>query len=63
MVRINSQVLSAAGLLEPVDLRTLDAIHLATAALFEGTLRRFISYDERMTGAARLFGWSVASPS
>lgn len=63
LVRINNQVLSTAGVMEPMDLRTLDVIHLATAALFEDTLRGFISYDERMTGAARLFGWTVAAPS
>src|SRR3954468_15128791 len=31
LVRINDRVLSAAGMLLPVELRTLDAIHLATA--------------------------------
>jgi predicted nucleic acid-binding protein len=63
LVRINNQVLNDAGRLEPVTLRSLDAIHLATAALFETTLSGLITYDSTMTSAARSFGWKVASPA
>ncbi len=63
LVRINNQVLSTASVMEPVDLRTLDAIHLATAAILESTLSVFISYDERMTEAARTYEWPVTAPA
>lgn len=63
LVRINSQVLSDAGLLEPASLRSLDAIHLATAAMFEDTLSGVITYDDHMAGAARSYGWKVSSPA
>jgi predicted nucleic acid-binding protein len=63
LVRVNDRVLSAAGLLEPVELRTLDAIHLATAALFEESLGGLISYDPRMLEAAKSMGWAVVAPA
>jgi predicted nucleic acid-binding protein len=63
LVRVNDRVLSAAGVLEPVELRTLDAIHLATAALFEESLGGLVSYDPRMLEAARSMGWAVVMPT
>ena len=45
---------------EPV--RTLDAVHLATALLFAGALGeiRMLSFDDRVRANARLLGMSVA---
>jgi predicted nucleic acid-binding protein len=63
LVRVNDQVLSLAGELPPPTLRTLDAIHLATARLLGGSLARLVTYDERMLVAARLLGVTVASPA
>jgi predicted nucleic acid-binding protein len=63
LVRVNDRVLTAAGVLEPVELRTLDAIHLATAALFEDTLGGLVSYDPRMLEAARSMGWAAVAPT
>lgn len=63
LVRVSDQVLDAAGLLEPVTLRSLDAIHLATAGLFGNTLSGLITYDGRMAGVAQSYGWTVSSPS
>ena len=63
LVRINNQVLSDAGRLEPATIRSLDAIHLATAALFNTTLSGIITYDGTMASAARSFGWKVSSPA
>jgi predicted nucleic acid-binding protein len=63
LVRINNLVLNAAGLMKPDEIRSLDAIHLATAALFENTLRGLITYDVRMTSTARALGWTVSAPS
>jgi predicted nucleic acid-binding protein len=63
LVRLNNTVLNAAGEMKPAELRSLDAIHLATAALFETTLSELVTYDERMAAAARASGWTVTSPS
>ena len=63
LVRVSDQVLDAAGGLKPSSLRWLDAIHLATAGLFEGSLAGVITYDDRMAAAARRLGWAVSSPS
>ncbi len=63
LVRVNRQVLADAALLAPVTLRSLDAIHLATAALFADTLGGLITYDSRMMEAAGSYGWSVSAPT
>lgn len=45
------------------DLRSLDAVHLATAhAVFASTLTSFVSYDKRLLAAAEDLGLPVASP-
>lgn len=62
LVRVSDDVLEDAGRLEPASLRSLDAIHLATAALFGNTLGGLISYDRRMSDAALSYGWSVHAP-
>ncbi len=61
-VRINDRVLSVAGALVPVELRTLDAIHLATAGLFGDTLAVVVTYDLRMAEAALSSGLRAISP-
>jgi uncharacterized protein len=62
ILRINDRVLSEAGRMIPVQLRTLDAIHLASARLLGSAVQRIITYDERMAAAARGSGWQVSSP-
>jgi predicted nucleic acid-binding protein len=62
-VRVNDRVLSAAGALLPVELRSLDAIHLATAAELGVDLAALVTYDERMAGVARRLGHRVIAPS
>jgi uncharacterized protein len=62
LVRVSDRVLSLAGELPPASLRSLDAIHLATASLLGGSLARIVTYDERMKVATRGMGFSVASP-
>jgi predicted nucleic acid-binding protein len=63
LVRINDRVLDAAGTLEPTQLRSLDAIHLATAQLFGEELGHVVTYDDRMADAARQIGLKTASPA
>ena len=63
LLRVNDRVLSEAGRMEPHDLRSLDAIHLASARQLGAAVKLIVTYDERMIGAAKALGWSVASPS
>ena len=63
LIRITSDILADAGRLEPVSLRSLDAIHLATASLLGNTLGGLVTYDDRMFEAANSFGWSVHAPA
>ena len=52
LVRISDRVLGLAGELQPPGLRSLDAIHLATAQWLGRDLRHVVTYDERMMEAA-----------
>jgi predicted nucleic acid-binding protein len=63
LLRVNDRVLSEAGRLEPRELRSLDAIHLASARHLGPSVEQIVTYDERMTAAARANGWSAAAPS
>jgi hypothetical protein len=62
LLRINDRVLSEAGRLEPVELRSLDAIHLASVNQLGAAVKQIVTYDERMIEAAQALGWSVVSP-
>lgn len=62
LVRIDEPVLAAAARVGPPELRTLDAVHLATARSLDG-LAGIVTYDTRLARAAarvRLKVWSPA---
>ncbi|MEO7555205.1 MAG: type II toxin-antitoxin system VapC family toxin [Acidimicrobiales bacterium] len=63
LIRVNDRVLNAAAVLLPVELRSLDAIHLATAGRLGAQLGCIVTYDDRMATAARSLGQRVASPA
>jgi len=63
LVRVNDRILNLAGSLLPVELRSLDAIHLATARRLGADLSEIITYDERMAAAARSMGLKTATPN
>jgi predicted nucleic acid-binding protein len=63
VVRINDEILKTAGSMLPVELRSLDAIHLATALAIGGDLARVCTYDDRMTSSANALGLAVVAPS
>jgi predicted nucleic acid-binding protein len=56
-------VLDVARTLPPAVLRSLDAIHVATAMLAREALDHLITYDKRMAAAARATGIRTVSPS
>ncbi len=62
LLRLNNRVLDRAGVLAPPDLRSLDAIHLASAEQLGSDLRGFVTYDERLASAARSRGFRVVRP-
>jgi predicted nucleic acid-binding protein len=64
LVIIDRQVLDQAATLAPGSrLRSLDAIHLATAQLLGSELRSIVTYDARLAQTAVILGLSVAAPS
>ncbi|MGB2699909.1 MAG: PIN domain-containing protein [Candidatus Phosphoribacter baldrii] len=62
VVPLGDPVVEAAALLDPADLRTLAALHTATAALLGADLSALVTYDARMAAAAGAAGLPVASP-
>lgn len=63
LIRVNDRVLNLGGSLLPEDLRSLDAIHLATAGRLGAELGEIVTYDERTASAARSRGWKVTAPT
>jgi predicted nucleic acid-binding protein len=63
MMEVDRALFRQAGLLGPSTMRSLDAIHIAAAMSLGPDLGVVITYDERMAGAAGLFGLPVAFPS
>jgi uncharacterized protein len=55
-------VLDSAARLEPRSLRSLDAVHLATALSLGEDLGVMIAYDERLLDAAAQKGIPTANP-
>ena len=56
-IRILAQTIS------PVTVRSLDAIHLATALRIRGQLTSFVTYDKRLADAAAIAGLTVDMPT
>jgi uncharacterized protein len=52
-----------AGIMRPPELRSLDAIHLASARTLGRKLEALVTYDQRLAGAAAWYGMPVVSPS
>ena len=62
-VPLGALVRQTAATLHPVALRTLDAIHLASALALGNDLVTVITYDHRMATAATALGLRVAAPA
>lgn len=62
LVRVNDRILSAAALLLPPELRSLDAIHLATAGALGDDLTTLVTYDDRLAAAAAQQGFRAVQP-
>lgn len=62
LVDVDRRILAAAAALEPRTLRTLDAIHVATALAIPEELVSVVSYDVRLSMAARRARLDVLAP-
>lgn len=62
LVTVNTVVTMAAAWIRPLALRSLDAVHVASARRLEGDLEALVTYDQRMIEAGQLAGLPVASP-
>lgn len=62
VVSMDADVRARAGSLEPVAMRSLDALHLATAMAIGAEGLHVVTYDDRLAAAARAHGLAVAQP-
>lgn len=62
IVSLSPDVIATASTLAPPQLRSLDAIHVATALHLGPDCDGIITYDRRMIEAARYHGLAVESP-
>ena len=62
LIPLDDQVLAITRRLDPGELRSLDAIHLATALSIGTDLAALFSYDDRLTTAATAAGLRVLAP-
>ncbi len=63
MIRIDEPLLDRAGDLDPTDLRSLDAVHLAAALELSSEVGVMFVYDTRLKEAAQAYGLDVDSPA
>jgi predicted nucleic acid-binding protein len=62
LAALTSSIVQRAGRLTPTSLRTLDALHVATALSLDVPELEFITYDDRQADAARACGLHVVQP-
>jgi predicted nucleic acid-binding protein len=63
LVELDSGIRILAQTIAPVTVRSLDAIHLATALRIRGQLTSFVTYDKRLADAAAAAGLTVDAPA
>lgn len=62
LLPLDHGILEAAADLDPPELRSLDALHLATVLSLGEDLERLYCYDNRLAGAAQALGIEVSQP-
>ncbi len=62
LLPLDDAVLDQAASIDPAGLRSLDALHLATALSIRGEIGAFFTYDERLAETATAHGLPVARP-
>lgn len=62
-IELDQDIVQLAARVDPPELRSLDALHLATALSIRAHVGAFIAYDRRLLEAARAAGLVTASPT
>jgi predicted nucleic acid-binding protein len=62
ILHVDEELLEAASMLDPIVLRSLDALHLAAARAIGDDLTSVVTYDPRMSTAAAQLGLAVDTP-
>ena len=62
LIEADRRILERAAGLAPARLRSLDAIHLATAIEVRDAIDAVVTYDARLAAAARVHGFTVIAP-
>lgn len=62
LLKLSTSVCERAAILEPVALRSLDALHLAAALELGDELKGVVTYDRRLGDAARALGIPAIAP-
>ena len=63
IVELDAAIVEPAGRIDPPTLRSLDAIHLASALALGSELGAVVTYDTRLADAARAAGLEVVAPA
>ncbi len=63
VVEFDADIARQAAAMSPVSLRTLDAIHLASAVRIGAVVDAFVTYDDHLAVAARSAGLPVVRPA
>lgn len=62
LIRLDEPLLDRAAELDPREMRSLDAVHLATALAIGSDLGVVVTYDARLADAASQLGVTVSAP-
>jgi predicted nucleic acid-binding protein len=62
LIPLSSTICDDAGIVDPSELRSLDALHIAGALALGDDLSGIVTYDRRMIEAAESYGITAASP-
>jgi len=63
VLTLSTETFEAAARLDPMTLRSLDALHLAVALELGDDLDGIVVYDERLADAANAYGISTLAPA
>ena len=63
LFNLTSATFERAATLDPEELRSLDALHLAAALELDDELDGIVTYDDRMATAASFYGVAVIAPT
>ncbi|HIE61425.1 MAG TPA: toxin PIN [Microbacterium sp.] len=63
LLRLSTATFERAAMLEPLSLRSLDAVHVASALELGDDLAGFVTYDDRQVEALTALGIPVEQPA